>query len=135
MNVDRKAQLLAVVCRGKYRRLYEYLSALERPEWRTTFGEIEIVLGFRMPPSARLHRPWWGNQRGGNGHSHALAWSLAGWETAEVDMETETLLFKRTRRPKAPPRLSLNEIWPVDSTVAWPQDLKLDRASLYRDSE
>lgn len=134
MTDDRKAQLLAMVRRGKYRRLFEFLSELERPEWRTSFGEIETVLGFRMPPSARLHRPWWGNQKGGNGHSHALAWSMAGWETAEVDMEAETLLFRRLKRPESPPKVSLDELWPVHPTVKLPEGLKLDRESIYRDS-
>ena len=48
-----------------------------------------------MPASARLHRPWWSNQGGSGGHSQALAWGVAGWETAEVDLQGETLLFRR----------------------------------------
>ena len=134
MTDGRKAQLLAMVRRGKYRRLYEFLSGLKSPEWRTSFDEVETVLGFQMPPSARLHRPWWGNQKSGNGHSHALAWSMAGWETAEVDMEAETLLFRRVQRPETSPRMSLDELWPVHPTAQWPQGLKLDRESLYRDT-
>lgn len=134
MTVDRNSKHLAMVQRGKYRRLYEYLNGLERPEWRASFGEIETVLGFRMPPSARSHRSWWGNQRGGSGHSHALAWSVAGWETAEVDMEAETLLFRRDQRPEPSPRMTLDELWPVHPTVELPVDLKLDRESIYRDT-
>ncbi|MCQ3804704.1 MAG: hypothetical protein OXC98_11955 [bacterium] len=91
MAVDIKDKYRKVVLRGKYRRLY---------------------VGFELPQSARLHRPWWGNQRGGNGHSQALAWSAAGWETAEVDMDGETLLFRRTQ-PDLPPRLMLDEAWPT----------------------
>ena len=96
MALDQKDKYLDMVLRGKYQPLYQYLSGLQAQDWRTSFSEVEAVIGFELPPSARLHRPWWGNQRGGNGHSHALAWSVAGWETAEVDMEGETLLFRRT---------------------------------------
>ena len=94
--------------------------------------EVEAVIGFELPASARVHRPWWGNQRRGNGHSHALAWSVAGWETAEVDMEAETLLFRRTES-KPVPRLPLNEAWPVHPTAVWPEALSLNREDLYED--
>ena len=82
-----------VALRGKYRRLYTHLRDLGSHEWRASFNEIEKILGFNLPPSARRHRPWWANQRQGTGHSHCLAWRAAGWETAEVDMEAETLLL------------------------------------------
>ena len=84
---------------GKYQRLYKHLCALQAAEWRSSFGEIESVLGFELPPSARRHRQWWENQSSGKGHSHALAWIVAGWETADVDMAAETLLLRRRNRP------------------------------------
>jgi hypothetical protein len=62
-------------------------------EWRVTFGEIEKVLGFTLPNSARIHRPWWANQGEGGGHSHALAWEMAGWKTSQVDMAKEPVVF------------------------------------------
>ena len=132
MAVDRRDRHLAMVLRGKYQRLYTYLSSLQHQEWRTSFSEVETVMGFALPPSARLHRPWWGNQRGGNGHSHALAWSVAGWETAEVDMEAETLLFRRTE-PSSVPRLPLDVAWPVHPTAVWPEGLSLRREDFYEE--
>ncbi len=132
MALDRRDRQLEMVLRGKYQRLYTYLSSLQHQEWRTTFGEVEAVMGFELPPSARLHRPWWGNQRGGNGHSHALAWSVAGWETAEVDMEAETLVFRRTQ-PTSVPRLPLDVAWPVHPTAVWPEGLSLRREDLYEE--
>ena len=130
MVVDRKDKYLAVVMRGKYGKLYADLRSLQNPEWRASFREIETVLGFELPPSARLHRPWWGNQKGGNGHSHALAWSVAGWETADVDMESETLLFRRADSGPIP-RLPLDEAWPLHPTAVWPEGLSLRREDLY----
>ncbi len=128
---DQKYREMAV--RGKYQRLYSHLCGLRGQEWRTTFGEIESILGFGLPESARLHRPWWANQHSGNGHSQALAWSVAGWETAEVDMDSETLLLRRRERPEAHRRRSLDEVWPVHRAGGWPEGLSLRREDIYDD--
>ena len=122
----RKHRQMAV--RGKYQRLYSHLCSLPDREWKVSFADIEAVLGFELPESARFHRPWWSNQI--DGHSQAIAWMAAGWETAEVDVRGETLLFRRqetepVRRP------ALDEVWPVHSAGAWPQGLSLDRADIY----
>ena len=122
-----------MVVRGKYRRLYTHLCGLPTQEWRTSFREIESIIGFDLPASARLHRPWWANQSSGNGHSQAIAWSVAGWETAEVDMEAETLLLRRRKRMKAVRKHDLDEVWPVQSVGTWPEGLSLRREDMYED--
>ena len=132
MAIDRNLEYRKMAVRGKYQRLYTHLCGLATEEWRTSFGEIEAVIGFELPASARLHRPWWSNQSGGNGHSQALAWSAAGWETADVDMDAETLLLRR-RRPEAVRALTLDEAWPVHSAGAWPASLSLRREDLYEE--
>ncbi len=133
MTMERELQYRQMAARGKYQRLYTHLCRLGTREWRTTFSEIESIIGFGLPASARLHRPWWGNQSGGNGHSQAVAWGAAGWETAEVDMEAETLLLL-LRRPAAEPRRpALDEVWPVHSTGGWPEGLSLRREESYEE--
>ena len=132
MAMDRERTYRRMANRGKYQRLYTHLYGMEAHEWRTSFSEIESVMGFELPASARLHRPWWSNQAGSNGHSQALAWSAAGWETAEVDMAAETLLFRR-KPTEAVSRPSLDEVWPVHSAGAWPEGLSLRREDLYED--
>ncbi len=132
MVTDRDQKRREMAERGKYRGLYTHLCSRPDREWRTSFREIESVLGFTLPDSARFHRPWWANQRNGGGHSHALAWSAAGWKTAEVDMVAETLVFKRTR-PGPLNRLSLDEVWPVHPTAVWPEGLSLRREDLYKE--
>ena len=132
MAMDRDRKYREMAARGKYQRLYTHLCALTTKEWRTSFDEIESILGFELPASARSHRPWWSNQSGGNGHSQALAWSAAGWETADVDMDAEVLLLRRKlqetlRRPV------LEEVWPVHSAGAWPENLSLSREGIYED--
>lgn len=131
MAIDREQKRREMALRGKYRRLYAHLCGLPTREWGTTFGEIESIVGFELPASARLHRPWWSNQRGGNGHSQALAWTVAGWETAQVDMDAETLLFRPRKRTDTNRAFSLEELWPVHSVGSWPEGLTLSREDIY----
>ena len=133
MAIDRDQKYREMAIRSKYSRLYTHLRSRPTQGWRTTFREIESILGFELPASARLHRPWWANQNGGNGHSQALAWSFAGWETAEVDMDAETLLLRPRNRPQAVRTLSLDEVWPVHSAGGWPESLSLRREDMYED--
>jgi hypothetical protein len=100
MDLARLRLLRDAAKRGKYAPLHDFL--VERfllqsteKEWKTTFQEIEGILGFKLPNSARIHRPWWANQAQAGGHSHALAWEMAGWRTAEVNLGAETLMFRR----------------------------------------
>ena len=82
---------------GKYEPLFQHLVALDAPTWRVTFVDIEHILGFRLPKSARTHRPWWANQVD-NKRSQARAWQAAGWRTRRVDLKAETLVFERVER-------------------------------------
>jgi hypothetical protein len=31
---------------------------------KLSFDALEMIIGDQLPPSARKHRPWWGNERG-----------------------------------------------------------------------
>jgi hypothetical protein len=59
-----------------------------------TFAELEQVLGFQLPPSARKYRPWWANQSDG-AHVQAQAWMGAGWRVSSVDLREQTVRFVR----------------------------------------
>ena len=132
MAIDRDQRYRDMAGRGKYGRLYAHLRGLSYAEWRASFGELEAILGFELPASARLHRPWWANQGAGGGHSQAFAWGAAGWETAEVDMDAETLLLRR-RNPEPARSADLDELWPVYRAGGWPEGLSLKRADLYEE--
>lgn len=80
--------------RGKYAALYDHLSARTDSRWCASFSEVEAVLGFSLPASARRYPAWWANQHGG-GHSHARAWQEAGWKTVDVNIRAGTLAFER----------------------------------------
>ena len=129
MAIDQQQKYRDRASRGKYQNLYRHLCGLRVQEWRTTFAEIESIVGSALPASARRHRPWWANQRSGNGHSQAIAWSAAGWETVDVDMDAETLRLRR-KRPGEPRKL-IDEIWPARSVGKWPEGLSLRREDIY----
>lgn len=76
----------------KYRKLYTHLCGLNSHEWMTSFADIEAIIGDKLPASARLHRASWAND---TTQTRARAWISAGWKTAHVDMDAETLLFRR----------------------------------------
>ncbi len=58
-----------------------------------TFAQVEEILGSRLPPSAHKRNEWWSNNA--TGHSQAKAWLSAGFETAQVDRKSATVVFKR----------------------------------------
>jgi hypothetical protein len=61
-----------------------------------TFGEIEGVLGFKLPKSAYEHRAWWSNQTFPEDHPHAQFWLEAGWMVDSVDQLDTRVHFRRT---------------------------------------
>ena len=76
----------------KYEPLLRFLQArLDAESIRLSFAEIDEILGFPLPKSARDHQAWWSNTR--LGHSHAAAWLDAGWKTAMLDLASQRVTF------------------------------------------
>ena len=73
----------------KYRKLTLHLASIDDSEWTATFDEIESVLGFPLPDSARQYQAWWSNQM----RSQSLAWQSAGWKATALDLENERVTF------------------------------------------
>ena len=78
---------------SKYNPLRESLQKRRGDQAAMSFAEIESILGFSLPASARQFREWWANTRGS--HVQAAAWLDAGWQTSQVDVERESLVFTR----------------------------------------
>ena len=95
MNLYQDAKLRQAAASGKYKRLFMRLVSSNEDKLRMIFEDVEEILGFRLPPSARKHRAWWANEKTGGSHTHALAWTAAGWKTSDVDVDAETLVFVR----------------------------------------
>ena len=130
MDTGQKTKYSEKAVAGKYCGLYERLASLQAREWETSFSEIESIVGFDLPESARLYRAWWANERSDSRHSQSIAWTAAGWETADVDMDAETLSF---RRRKSSQTILLDKIWPVHPTRVWTEGLILSREDIYGD--
>jgi hypothetical protein len=98
---ERTELLTRTVERGPYSKLYHKLKSLPETQrqWQVNFQKIEQLIAPRkLPKSARLYRPWWANDTTGS-HTHALSWDLAGWQTSQVDLVAETLVFVRASAP------------------------------------
>lgn len=89
---------------GKYNPLRKHLKMQARAQIPMTFAEIEGILGTRLPPSARKHRPWWSNNP--NNSRITTAWLDAGYVSEQVDMAGERLVFRREPQPT----LAVNEV-------------------------
>jgi len=60
-----------------------------------SFQQIEAVLDFDLPTSARKHRPWWANPSTPGDHPHTQAWLAAGWKVDTVDLDGKWVRFRR----------------------------------------
>ncbi|MES2095330.1 MAG: hypothetical protein V4459_01085 [Pseudomonadota bacterium] len=74
---------------SKYLKLTLHLAALDQGIWEPKFDEVEEVLGFPLPASARQYPAWWANQSRGQ----SLAWQGAGWSTNSVNLAEEKVTF------------------------------------------
>ena len=90
--------------RGKYTPLFRHLMEFGGKQWPATFAEVEVVLGFPLPKSARKHSAWWANEQDGQ-HSHARAWLAAGWRTSEVSLTAQTWCSSASQPPRHPPNV------------------------------
>lgn len=82
---------------SKYDPLRAHLERQTVAETAMAFREIEKVLGFALPPSARKHPAWWANNV--ETHVNARAWREAGWKTRRVDLASERVVFVRDDSP------------------------------------
>lgn len=84
---------------SKYAPLGKHLTGLKTGEWRCSFADLEILLGFALPDSSRRYAAWWANH--GSDGRHASAWLDQGWRAEEVDLGGERLVFRRGAAPCA----------------------------------
>lgn len=77
---------------GKYRALWAWLQQQSDPTVTVSFGDIEGVLGFGLPPSSRRHLPHW---YGYDNTAVGRAIRDAGWRARRVSLDTERVTFER----------------------------------------
>jgi len=86
---------------AKYSPLGDYLRCRDLGIWTASFKDVEQVLRFSLPNSARKHRAWWSNEERGH-HSHAHAWTGVGWHVDHAEIDLQMVRFRRDE-PFRPP--------------------------------
>src|SRR5271155_1764294 len=89
---------------SKYTPLQYNLRGRPRMDMELSFEEVEKILGFSLPPSAREHSAaWWSNER--ETHVQARAWMDAGWQVWHVSRSKEKVFLKPIEQghPPHPP--------------------------------
>ena len=84
--------------RLKYNPLCDYLASQDAGVGvlQLTFGQIEAIIGERLPKSAYDYQQWWSNRMAADYvPSHASAWLKAGWRVRKVDMLKQAVEFGR----------------------------------------
>jgi hypothetical protein len=80
---------------AKYDRLSQWLTSLPTDEVSVSFAQLEEVLGFTLPESARTWMSWWENERLPV-RSQCKAWARAGFQTQKLNLERQTVVFAKT---------------------------------------
>jgi len=85
---------------SKYYSLAADFAARTDTNWTATFAEIERILGFRLPASARTYSAWWANSR--DMHIQHYAWLDNGWRSEDLNLTAERITFRRDAQPATP---------------------------------
>ena len=91
---------------SKYNPLRQALQKWRGREAPMSFAQIEGILDFPLPSSARRLQAWWANT--GGTHVQAAAWLDAGWRTARVDLGAERVVFVRAEGVSKPGRSGMS---------------------------
>jgi len=78
---------------GKYENLGKHLKNLGENQVEYSFQEIQIVLGFPLPDSSKMYRPWWANDK-----THVQAWDgwmKFGWSVDSIDFSSKFVTFRK----------------------------------------
>ncbi len=73
----------------KYGPLVAYLATQRESPVECTFAEIEGIIGFPLPRTARTVAGFWTDQR----RMHVRAWEEAGWR-ARLDFPNRQVIFR-----------------------------------------
>jgi hypothetical protein len=90
---------------SKYKLPSQHFRDLSGQAWHATFEDIEKILGFSLPNSARAHQAWWANST--DQMPQKRAWPDAGWRTRDLNLASAEVIQRSDTLGK--PR-----IWPDD---------------------
>jgi hypothetical protein len=84
---------------SKYQPLGDHLRQQNKDLVPMRFEEIERIIGAPLPKTSQVYRAWWSNNPSNNVMTRV--WLDAGYETEQVDMPGQRLVFRRVRGPRA----------------------------------
>ncbi len=113
---------------SKYYPLFRFLRRSDRDVVRLTFGRIEEIIADELPPSARGGRAFWSNRT--EGGYQAQAWIEAGYRVETVDLEAESVAFKRRRARYSVKREKGTIRWDAESIRALREHMELNQEEL-----
>ena len=79
---------------SKFENLSAFFAEMKKDNITLSFSEIEKILGFKLSPSAREVKQYWSNS---DSHSIAQCWLRYGYKTYAVDLQKETVSFRKLR--------------------------------------
>ena len=79
---------------SKYDKLQNYLESKKTGLWHARFSEIEKILEFDLPKSARTYPAWWSNEKSMK-HVQCVSWLDIRWETSNLNLNKETVVFTK----------------------------------------
>jgi hypothetical protein len=110
---------------SKYCSLGEDLLQRETDQVTLTFSDIEEILGFPLPKSARKFRTWWAND---TTHSHAVnGWLNYGWRVREIDLSEQYVRLQRVAKLRLHEAVAVTEI-PKQKTLSKISQVRLFEA-------
>jgi hypothetical protein len=95
---------------SKYDPLHKWLAnvPVHIGEETLSFDQIEMLLGFTLPDSAKHHRAWWANPSSDGYHPYAQSWLMAGWQVDTVEQSQQWVRFRR-RKKAVPSKVGDND--------------------------
>jgi hypothetical protein len=79
---------------SKYQPLSDWLWTQDCAVMDLNFQQLEAVLRFTLPKSARTYREWWANSR--SGHVQSRSWMDANWRVDSVDFQRQRVRFSKS---------------------------------------
>ncbi len=81
--------------KGKYREVSAWLARQSGDRFDVTFAQVEEILGFPLPPSARKHNAYWSGGQPGSTVGNAIR--DAGWRAFNLNLAAERVTLEKVR--------------------------------------
>ena len=94
---------------SKYYPLFEHLRRADQPEITLTIAEIDALIDGVLPATAWRQKAWWSNRS--KGALQASAWINAGYHAAAVNLQRQTITFRKFEAEY--------QIQQIDGKVLW----------------